>query len=206
MACRFQSSNLSTCRRLRTPFDDPDWLFEVKYDGFRALAFIEGGECRLVSRNDHTYKRFLDLQRVLPADIAAKDAIIDGELVVLDAEGKAQFNELMFNRAAPVFAACDVLWLNGRDVRDRELLDRKAMLRRTVKPDAKHALYVGHMVEQGDALYRQACAHAIEGIVAKPIISQYREVGGKSPWLKIKNPKYRQKEGRSDLFNRKREQ
>ena len=190
-------------QEIRTPFSDPEWLFEIKYDGFRALALIEGGECRLVSRNDRNYKRFLDLRRALPGNIAAKDAILDGELVVLDREGKSQFNELMFNRAQPIFAAFDLLWRNGVDLRDRELLERKALLRRLVKPDAQHALYVGHIVEQGEALYRQACERDVEGIVAKPIISPYHEVAGRSPWLKIRNPSYSQNKDRGDLFNRK---
>jgi bifunctional non-homologous end joining protein LigD len=69
---------------IRTPFDDPEWLFEVKYDGFRALAFIDSGECQLVSRTDHTYKRFADLRRALSAAFDAKNAVVDGEIVVLD--------------------------------------------------------------------------------------------------------------------------
>jgi bifunctional non-homologous end joining protein LigD len=123
--------------------------------------------------------------------------------VVLDEGGKAQFNPLMFNRAQPIFAAFDVLYLNGKDVRDLELIERKAKLRELVRPDAG-ALYVGHIVEKGKALYKQVCAKDVEGVVAKPIISPYREVKGRSPWLKIRNPDYSQKEGRTDLFNRKR--
>lgn len=63
-----------------SPFDHDDWLFEIKHDGFRALAYIENGACKLVSRNDNDYKRFADLAAVMPSDIRAKSAILDGEL------------------------------------------------------------------------------------------------------------------------------
>jgi hypothetical protein len=77
----------------------------------------------------------------------------------------------VFNRAAPIFAAFDVLSLNSKDLRDRELLERKAILRRVVREKAARALYVGHIVGKGKALYQQVCAREVEGIVAKPIIS-----------------------------------
>ena len=98
-----------------TPFDHPDWLFEPKHDGFRALAYIQGDNCKLVSRNDANYTRFRDLARVLPGDLNAKNAILDGELVVLDQTGKSQFYELMANHGTVVFAVFDLLWLNGKD-------------------------------------------------------------------------------------------
>jgi bifunctional non-homologous end joining protein LigD len=72
-----------------SPFDHDDWIFEIKHDGFRALAYIEDGKCKLVSRNDFDYKRFADLRATIPSDIKAKSAILDGELVVLDREGKS---------------------------------------------------------------------------------------------------------------------
>jgi len=98
------------------PFDDADWLFQVKYDGFRSLAYID-------------YKRFADLRDALPDEINAKDAILDGELVVLDGSGKARFYDLMANRGTEVFAAFDLMWLIGRDLRDQPLWGRKELLR-----------------------------------------------------------------------------
>lgn len=92
------------------PFDDSDWLFEVKYDGFRSLTYFENGSCKLVSRADYAYRRFADLRDALPGEIHAKDAILDGELVVLDGSGKARFYDLMANCGTVVFAAFDVMW------------------------------------------------------------------------------------------------
>src|SRR5689334_6429304 len=90
----------------REPFDHPDWLYELKFDGFRALAFIESGSCRLVSRNAHVYKSF----PALCASLAQlpREAILDGEIVCLDREGRPQFDKLFYRRGEPYFYAFDV--------------------------------------------------------------------------------------------------
>src|SRR4029453_19367963 len=92
-------------QEIGSSFDDDDWLFEIKHDGFRALAYIENGACRLVSRNNHTYKRFTDLREATPADLKVDNAILDGEIVVLDESGKSLFNELLRSRSTPIYAA-----------------------------------------------------------------------------------------------------
>ena len=186
-----------------TAFDHHDWIYEVKYDGFRALAYIQNGTCRLVSRNEYDYKRFADLREALPSQIHAKDAILDGELVVLDETGKPRFYDLMANRGTVVFAAFDVVWLDGQDMRDRPLLMRKEVLRNRMKGDASRAIFVDHIVGRGKALYKQICEMDLEGIVCKPSLSPYRTVSGKTTWIKVKNPNYSQKEGRGELFNRR---
>ena len=73
----------------KEPFSHPDWLFELKWDGFRALAFVERGECRLVSKNGNAFKSFLSLTRALPKEVRVKSAIPDGDIVCLDEEGGA---------------------------------------------------------------------------------------------------------------------
>src|ERR1700688_3870307 len=94
---RMDSAQLSL---VREPFDDPDFLFELKHDGFRALAHIWDGKCELVSRRRNTYKSFQELKDNL-AKLKVKDAIIDGEIVCLDSEGRSIFNELLFRRGFP---------------------------------------------------------------------------------------------------------
>ena len=187
-----------------SPFDDPDWLFEVKYDGFRSLAYIENGNCKLVSRNEHDYRRFADLRDALPGEINAKDAILDGELVILDGSGKARFQDLMANRGTVVFAAFDLMWLNGRDLRDLTLLERKEILRFRMRFPSSRVIFVDHIEGKGKALYQQICKRDMEGIVCKPAISPYRTFRGKSTWIKVKNPKYSQAVGRGELFNKRR--
>src|SRR5690242_14256337 len=82
------------------PFDDPDWIFELKYDGFRALAYVEEGRCRLVSRNGNEFKSFSSLSQELGSGFGST-AVLDGEIVCLDSHGKPQFYELLYRRAEP---------------------------------------------------------------------------------------------------------
>ncbi|HSK11068.1 MAG TPA: hypothetical protein VK911_15910, partial [Vicinamibacterales bacterium] len=111
------------------PFNDPAWLWELKLDGFRALAYIEAGAGRLVSRNGHTYRSFAPLCAAILSEVKAGEAILDGEIVCLDAEGRSLFNPLLFCRRRPVFAVFDLLWVNGEDLRGLPLIERKARLR-----------------------------------------------------------------------------
>ena|ERR1700730_4182873 len=83
--------------RLLEPFDDKDWLFELKHDGFRSLAYLKNGQWRLVSRRRNTYKSFEVLREAL-SGLKAKSAILDGEIVCLDSNGVSQFKELLYRR------------------------------------------------------------------------------------------------------------
>src|SRR5271156_4320566 len=85
--------------RRAAPFDHPDWLFELKHDGFRAVAYVADGECRLVSRRNHQYKRFAPLHAAIAGELRVTDAILDGEIVCLDAQGRSIFKELLYRGA-----------------------------------------------------------------------------------------------------------
>ncbi len=187
-----------------TPFDHADWLFEVKHDGFRSLAYIDSGTCRLESRNAYGYRRFGGLRGVLAGQFEVRNAIVDGELVVLDKTGRSLFYDLMANRGTVVFAAFDLLWLDGRDLRDLPLTERKEILRFRIATPSSRVLFVDHIETKGKALYQLACKRDLEGIVCKPAISPYRTVRGKTTWIKVKNPKYSQAEERGELFNPRR--
>ena len=179
-------------------FSDPDWLFEVKHDGFRSLAYIQDG-CELVSRKGVTYRRFKDLSKALSG--VGHEVTLDGELVCLDEEGKTLFYDLMFNRAPAHFYAFDILLLDGEDLRDKPIVERKQILQEVVTESPERLLYVDHIEEQGEQLYEMICRRDMEGIVAKPKESPYRELNGRTPWIKIKNPDYTQAEGRGELFH-----
>ena len=181
------------------PFSDPEWLFEVKYDGFRCLAFIENDGCRLVSRKGNTYLRFRKLANALSKLDA--ETVLDGELACVDVDGLPQFNDLMFARSPVRFFAFDVLFLDGEDLRDRPCVQRKRVLRTLVErgPSALH--YVDHIEGEGEQLFNLICQRDMEGIVAKPRESLYREQNGKTPWIKIKNPAYSQAVDRGELFH-----
>ena len=130
--------------------------------------------------------------------------MLDGEIVAPAPDGRPRFYDLMRRKGAPVFAAFDVLELDGEDLRDLPLLDRKKALRRAVRPKASAVQVVEYVRGTGIELYATACALDLEGIVAKRADSLYR-VTIPPAWLKIRNPDYSQKEGRSDLFNRKKD-
>jgi bifunctional non-homologous end joining protein LigD len=95
---RFQSLPLG---RAREPFSHPDWLFEVKWDGFRSLVRIERGMCKLISRNGNEFKSFAVLNEAIESELKVQSAVLDGEIVCLDADSKPQFRDRLFHRGAP---------------------------------------------------------------------------------------------------------
>jgi bifunctional non-homologous end joining protein LigD len=185
---------------LRHPIDHPEWSFELNYDDFRALAYIEAGECRLVSRKGNTYRSFAQLASTLAAKVAGP-AILDGEIVCLDGNGAPQFYDLMRRQQPQHFAAFDLLWHGDRDLRTMPLLERKRRLKRLLRRRGA-ALYVEHVPERGCIFYATVCAADLEGIVAKRADGLYAP--DETSWVKIKNPRYSQWDGRRDLFDRKR--
>ena len=180
------------------PFDDPHWLFEIKWDGYRAVAFIEEGELRLVSRtqNDLT-KQFRELAD-LPKSIKAKQAILDGEIVALDDQGRPSFS-LMQQRTGfrpgkhrlpgkggvpIIYYVFDLLYLDGADLRRVPLEQRKQTLQSIIaNSDLIH--FSDHYPEKGLSLFDAAQQRGLEGIVAKKRNSLYEEKRTRD-WLKIK--------------------
>ena len=117
--------------RRRESFDHRDWLFELKLDGFRALAYVEHGQGRLVTRNGNTFKRFAPLAAEIAGTLRrVENVILDGEAVCLDRDGRPLFDALLYRRSDPCFVAFDCLWLDGRDLRDLPLIERKRVLSR----------------------------------------------------------------------------
>jgi bifunctional non-homologous end joining protein LigD len=94
--------------RASEPFSHPDWLFEIKWDGFRALLHSDSEGVRLVSRNGNDFKSFPDLCAGLHGDLRGRRCVLDGEIVALDSHGKPQFRDLLFRRAEPRFYAFDI--------------------------------------------------------------------------------------------------
>lgn len=182
---------------VRQPFDHPDFLFELKHDGFRALAHVWDGNCELVSRKRNSYKSFNELRESL-SKLKVNNAVIDGELVCLDSEGRSIFNELLFRRGRPTFYAFDLLYLNGRDMRQLPLIERKEKLRALIERSALPDVLCGKYIEgRGVDLFNEVVRCNLEGVVAKRKTGTYATVSG---WLKIKNPNYTQSEGRHELF------
>jgi bifunctional non-homologous end joining protein LigD len=186
-----------TLTRKREPFDHPEWIFELKHDGFRSLAYVSHKNCQLVSRNNNLFQRFRPLCEAL-GKLGVKDAIFDGELICINGEGVSQFNELMFRRGVPYFYAFDLLWLNGRDLRQLPLIQRKERLRSLIlKANNPALLFADYVPEHGVDFFWMICEKNLEGIVAKHRDSCY---GRSARWIKVKNPDYAQAKDRNELF------
>jgi bifunctional non-homologous end joining protein LigD len=159
----------------RLPFDDPDVIFDVKWDGFRALAVIEHGRTQLISRNGHRFGSFAELEKLISAGLDTT-AVIDGEICSLDKRGRPQFRNLLFHRGDyPCFLAFDLLMHDGKDYRRERLLDRKQELRRLLNGCGSDARiqYVDYIDGRGVPLFEQICRLDLEGVVAKQKYAPY---------------------------------
>jgi bifunctional non-homologous end joining protein LigD len=114
--------------RAKASFDDPEWLFDVKYDVFRALAYLDQGRCRLISRNRNQMRRFAGLSDRIAAALAVGDAILDGEVIAADETGRPQFYDLFRDTRAAAYVAFDLLWLDDADLRPLPLTERRRQL------------------------------------------------------------------------------
>jgi len=153
--------------RIPEPFDHPDFIFEPKIDGFRALAHVRGHRCELVSRNGSTFKSWPQLAEEIAHAVRAHDAILDGEICCLDPDGRSNFNHMLFRREWPYFYAFDLLSVNGRDLRALPLLERKCELLRIMPTIECRVRCLDHIAERGRDLFRAACERDLEGIVGK---------------------------------------
>ncbi len=179
-------------------FDNPDWLFELKWDGYRAVAFIDDGRLHLVSRSQNDLTAQFPELGSLPEFVKAKRAILDGEIVALDDEGRPSFSlmqqrtgfqpgkrRLSRREGVPViYYAFDLLYLDGFDLRRVALEQRKQLLQDQIENSAV-IHFSDHYAEKGMALFEAAKQRGLEGIVAKKRNSTYEEKRSHD-WLKIK--------------------
>jgi bifunctional non-homologous end joining protein LigD len=179
------------------PFNDPAWLFEIKWDGYRAVSFLQDGNLRLVSRNQNDLTGEFPELHELSKSIKAESAVLDGEVVVLDDEGRASFS-LMQQRTGirkggrrtgarrdlqVVYYVFDLIYIDGYDLRQASLEQRKQALAQIVVPN-ELVRYSDHFPE-GLALFEVAKQKGLEGILAKKRASHYEERRSQE-WLKIK--------------------
>ena len=180
----------------RFPFDSPDHLFELKWDGIRVLAFIEGGELRLQSRNlRNITSQFPELASI-PENVKSDLTVLDGELICFDENGHPSFSDIQqrlqrqqrgrISRSPQVhLIAFDLLFLNGESVMDQPLSVRKRLLSETLVPTdlAQPCEYIEN---DGNAFFQATTEHGLEGIMAKEKDSPYYP-GKRSPsWHKVK--------------------
>lgn len=175
-----------------------DWLYEVKWDGYRALCFIEKGKVRIVSRRGNAMNaNFPEIAAAVAQAVKADTAIIDGEIVAFDENGVPSFqllqNHIGFRRSAALkgekpqalsFFAFDLLYLDGYDLRKATLIDRRQVLSSIILP-SETVKYSEHFVGRGQELLNAVKERGLEGIIAKQAQSKY-ESRRSSQWVKIK--------------------
>jgi bifunctional non-homologous end joining protein LigD len=169
------------------PFDDPDWVFESKWDGFRMVASIEHGKVTLYSRNGRLLSdSYRPVARAL--ERIGRDAVLDGELVALDAHGVSHF-QLLQNalRSAARLRYCifDLMRLEGKDLRRQPLIERKQRLEPLLPKDDILG-FSAHRPEHGKRYFAEAQRQGLEGLMAKRARSPYRSGVRSADWLKIK--------------------
>jgi len=179
--------------QLATVVDHPPpgagWIHEVKHDGYRTLLIIERRKARAYTRNGFDWsERYLGITKAAAAKLDCHSAMIDGEVVVQDERGASDFEALKsairWRPQSLIFCAFDLVHLNGKDLRNAPLLDRRAELRKLVP--SEHPFLFSEEFAGEAAAFFQACAdHQLEGIVSKLASSKYRSERSKT-WLKTK--------------------
>ena len=171
------------------PFDDPDWLFEIKWDGYRAIAEIGASVTKLYSRNGLSFEQ--DYPEIFAALNALKtDAVIDGEIVAFDDENNPKFQLLQnagSNGRQLVYYVFDCLYLDGKSIEHLPLTERKKLLKNLLPKESDSIHFCDHVTGAGIDFFRVAEQRGLEGIIAKRANSIYAE-GSRSPdWLKVKH-------------------
>jgi bifunctional non-homologous end joining protein LigD len=169
------------------PFDDPAWVFEPKYEGYRGLIYSSDAGCEIRSRRDNRMKRFSDLWLRVAEVLRGREAILDGEIVSLNRQGRPVFRDLVRHQGFIAFAAFDLLWLDGQDLRGEPLAARKELLADLLPEDTGPLYKILTIEEHGRALFGAIRRMDLEGIVAKRKGDAY---GPDAPWYRIANPGY----------------
>jgi bifunctional non-homologous end joining protein LigD len=172
------------------PFSDEDWLYEIKWDGFRIQAVVSDRRVRLLTRNLKDGATYFPRLLNTPSWIDAREAIVDGEVVALDEAGRPDFGLLQMRLGDAgardlVYQVFDLLYLDGRSLLQVPLEDRKRLLQSVLRAHPR-VRFAAHVIGEGEAFYEAAQAQELEGIIAKLRRSRYEPGRRSSAWLKIK--------------------
>ena len=180
--------------QLATPVDQPPkgshWIYELKHDGYRCQVLLEQGQARVFTRNGYDWSERYPSVVSAVANLRCQSAIIDGEAIVQDAEGASDFEALnsamRWRPDSVILYAFDLMHLNGNDLRQDALLDRRAILKALLGDDEGSRIQFSEEFEgDGDAFFKVCAVHGLEGIVSKHSLAQYRS-GRTKTWLKTK--------------------
>jgi bifunctional non-homologous end joining protein LigD len=175
---------------VKRPPAGPNWLHEIKHDGFRIMARRDSVGVRLFTRHGHDFTARFPLAAAAVAALPGRSFLIDGEAIVCDESGLAVFELVRRARhgGAAVLCAFDLIELEGEDLRRASIEHRKRKLSRLVRTPRPGIVVNEHYDGHGEIVFEHACKLGCEGIVSKRLGSPYRS--GRSPhWVKVKNPK-----------------
>ena len=187
----FSSTGVQLAKLVNTVPEGEDWLYELKYDGYRILAYIEGNSVRLITRNDNDYtERFQDIAYSLGDWANGRAMILDGEMVVTDSAGRTDFQALQNCMKNPqvknlTYIVFDLLALDGTDLRGHRLIDRKETLAAMLQDAPKNLHYSQHVRGNGRENFHVACEAGMEGIIGKKADSIYSPTRN-GDWIKLK--------------------
>jgi len=174
-------------------FDDAEWVYEIKWDGYRAVSYLNKGNVEIQSRNNLSFtEKFSDVTEALQEWNI--NAVIDGEIVAMNEDGIANFQQLQNyannGRATHLeYHVFDIIWLDGKDLTRLPLLERKFILQNIIPQDGGIIRYSDHIQEHGEQFFKLATARGVEGIMAKHADSKYTTNFRTKLWLKIKHNK-----------------
>lgn len=187
----FGKINVQLAKLVKMVPEDEEWLYEVKYDGYRIVAYLEGSNVQLITRNGNDYtKKFQEIAYSLSDWAAGRPMVLDGEMVITDEKGKSDFQALQSYIKNPkgknlTYIIFDLLALDGEDLRGHSLTERKEVLETLMKGSPKNLHYSKHITGNGKASFRAACEANLEGIVGKKADSVYSGTRN-GDWIKLK--------------------
>ena len=173
----------------KVPPTGPDWIHEIKHDGFRILAQRRGRSVRLLTRNGHDFADRFPLAAEAIEALPVKSCVVDGEAIVCNEDGLAVFDLIRGHggNGRAILCAFDLLEVNGEDLRPKPIEERKRRLAGLLRLPHEGIALNEHYEGDGAIVYKHACALGCEGIVSKRLGSPYR-AGRSAHWLKVKNP------------------
>ncbi|WP_313340285.1 DNA ligase D [Sedimentibacter sp.] len=187
----FSKADVQLAKLVRNIPEGEDWLYELKYDGYRIMSFVEGNNVRLVTRNGNDYtSRFYDISSVIIDWADRRAMVLDGETVITDASGKTDFQALqnyMKNQESQnlTYIIFDLLALDGVDLREQPLIKRKEMLESIMKDAPQNLYYSRYIRGHGKESFAAACEAGMEGIIGKKADSVYSGTRN-GDWIKLK--------------------
>jgi bifunctional non-homologous end joining protein LigD len=174
--------------------DNPNYQFEMKYDGFRGLGYFEPGRrCRFVSRNGNHLPQFQSLCEAISQELNIQSAIFDGEVISIDSTGRPIFKKMLQREGPFQYVAFDLLWLNGQDLRSFPLETRRQKLLKILPKSSRFIVEPLVEVGSGSKLYELMVENDLEGIVVKRLTDKYSR---STKWYKFKNKNYSQAKNR----------